>query len=61
MGKSQVPAKYVVARTEDYSSASPYPQWSVKYNGGYVVCYCVYKEDAIAIADALTEYTNRSK
>jgi len=55
MGKSQVPAKYVVSRTENYSYAPP-PQWCVKYNGGYIICYCVHKDDAIAIAEAMNAH-----
>jgi len=61
MEKHQVIAKYVLARTENYSSSSPYPQWCVKYNGGYTVCYCVYKDDAIVIAEAMTEHANKPK
>ena len=61
MGKSQVPAKYVWARTENYNLSSPYPKYCVKNRDEYVLCYCIYMADAIAIAEALTTHTNKAE
>ena len=52
MGKSQAPSKYVVDINYDTSR----PQWCVKYSGGVVICYCVYKADAEAIAEAMNAH-----
>jgi len=61
MEKHQVIAKYVWARTENYSPSSPYPKYCVKNRDGYVLCYCIYLADATAIAEALTTHTNKAE
>jgi len=52
MKKSQVPGKYVVNINYD----TKHPQWCVRYDGGVSICYCIYKEDAEAIAEAMNAH-----
>jgi len=55
MGKSQVPGKYVVGINCNTRFPND-PNWCVRYDGGVSICYCIHKEDAEAIAEAMNAH-----